>query len=330
MKTIKIIPVLAVAMLLSACDFGGGVKVSAPKFAKYSASIELNDLRKEFKTEKMEPGPAIADLEYYKEDATVTSKELKTKISLVTASKEVLDKKTLSSSESKQVIEAVSQLDVTNKVGKTKSVTKTELKTSDLYGKSSGSGKSESIAWMQEGTAKKDDKDVEGILGLDEKAKTYSLDQEFSEYFKKEGWEKYYVQMSGQQVVYGFESSIPSALIEEKELKKYSFFKDGSVYTIKYVHEDEKPEEFKNAKDEVYAEQTTKVERINQLEISGNKLIFRSSNEQTITKTYKLNYGDHQKGAVETSETKTYNEMSIYDSKASLKVQDLSKYVYLG
>ena len=334
MKTLKILPVLAAAMLLSACQMGG-VNVSKPKLAKEGSAAEAKDVRKEFLDDEMKPGEAIKDLEYFKEDATVTSKEEKQTVSLVMATKETLDKKEISKTEIKQVTSVASQLDVNNKVAKTRSTQKAQTTSKTLYGKSSGSSSSESVGWMQEGTVKKNDKDVEGILGLDEKAKTYDLEQEFSEYFKKDEWTKFYVQQTGQSVVQSFYAALPSELLPEEEAKLYSCFKNGNIYTVKYAKEDEKPVELKDlGAEEAYAEKVTKLERTTQLEINGNKLVFKSISEQTVTTTYKLahsQYGEsHQKGAVVVEETKSYNETVLNDSKASLKVQDLSKYTYIG
>ena len=83
MKTLKFVPILMAAMLLSACNVGGGkVKVSEPKFAKEGSEMKAEDFIAEFikgyDPETYEPiyGDAIKDSEFFKKDAKVSSKAL--------------------------------------------------------------------------------------------------------------------------------------------------------------------------------------------------------------------------------------------------------------
>ena len=115
MKNIKLISVLATALLLSACQTSG-VSVSKPKFAKEGDEIKLDAMKEEF-VKDGDYGPAIKNSEFFKEKPEIGSKEIKSVESRKIVSTTVnADKKETAKSETKSVVKTTEQGDSSSKV----------------------------------------------------------------------------------------------------------------------------------------------------------------------------------------------------------------------
>ena len=326
MKTFKLIPVLAVSMLLAACQ--AGVKVSKPKFAAEGSAMELKDFVAEFKTEEGY-GPAVKDSEFFQEKPSIGSKEIKGVESGSRVVTKTLDGKERSKEEVKTSTEILEQGDSANKIiiGKTKEVGQSKEKT--LYGTESSSGSYQQEMTYQEGKGHVDDKEYDGVLMLNDTAKEYSLYVPFVEDgpVTSDTWYSAIVCMQASQMVEELFDVLPET-DDEKELAKYSYFKNDKIYTIKYSSNDD-PIEDKTTIDEketVYRTRQTKTEAIYQLDVTEGKWAFRSSVETTYTVEELADYNGFRKGMKTVTETKAYVENRLYDKKVSLKAKDLAKY----
>ena len=327
MKKFKLIPVLAVSMLLAACQ--AGVKVSKPKFAAEGSAMELKDFAAEFAKTAEGYGPALKDSEFYQEKPSIGSKEIKGVQSGSSVTTKTLDGKERSKKEVKSSAEVVGQSDSANKVivSKTKEVSQSKEKTLNGTTSSSSTGKSEMT--YQEGKGTYLDKEVEGLLRLDDVAKEYTLMAPFVENsaFTPDTWYSAFLCMQATQLVGGFLNELPTTT-DEKELAKYSYFKNDKIYTIKYSSNDDPIEEKAtiDEKETVYRTRQTKTEAIYQLDVTEGKWAYRSSVETTLTVEELADYNGYRKGMKTVTETKSYEESRLYDKKVSLKAKDLAKY----
>lgn len=336
MKKFKLIPVLAVSMLLAACQ--AGVKVSKPKFAAEGSAMKLEDFAAEFAKTAEGYGPALKDSEFYQEKPSIGSKEMKGVESGSTVTTVTLDGKERSKSESKSAYEVATQSDATNKVIAGKMKETTEKKEKSLYGSSSSSSTEKQETTYQEGKAKyKGEENVEGVLMLNDVEKEYRLISPFVENgaITPDTWYSSLLCMEASQIVQGFLHNLPTTT-DEKELAKYSYFKNDKIYTIKYSSNDE-PEETKvtiDEKETVVRTRQTKVEAIYQLDVTEGKWSYKSSVETTLTvedlADYSDYYQDYRKGLKTVTEAKAYSEAHLNDKKVSLKAKDLAKYTDVG
>lgn len=339
MKKFKIIPVLAVSMLLTACQTG--IKVSKPKFAAEGSSMKLEDFAKEFLEgydEDYNPiyGPAIKDSEFFQKDPKIGSKEMKGVDSASRVVTVTLDGKERSKSETKGIEEGVMQGDSTNKVIVGKVKTQEQLKEKTLYGTETGSSSEKREYTYQEGKGKMSGKaDVEGLVLTDDITKEYELMTPFVEGnpITSENWYSYFVSQSAQQLVGNFLDAVPTTS-DEKELAKYGYFKNDKIYTIKYASADD-PVETKaiiDGEETVVRKTTTKIDAIYQLDVTEGKWALKTSVEITTTVEDLVDYSmyDLRKGLTQVTERKNYSETHLNDKKVSLKAKDLSKYVDLG
>ena len=326
MKKFKLIPVLAVSMLLAACQ--AGVKVSKPKFAAEGSAMKLEDFVAEFETEEGY-GPAVKDSEFFQKDPKIGSKEIKGVESESSVTIKTLDGKERSKKEVKSSTETVQQGDSANKVitGKTKGVEQSKEKT--LYAKNSSSESYQQEMTFQEGKGTYLDKETDGLLMLDDTAKEYSLYVPFVEGapITSDTWYSAIVCMQASQMVEELFDKLPTSS-DEKELAKYSYFKNDKIYTIKYSSNDDPVEEKAtiDEKETVYRTTQTKIEAIYQLDVTEGKWAFRSSVEKTLTVEELADYKSCRKGMKTVTETKEYAENRLYDKKVSLKAKDLAKY----
>jgi hypothetical protein len=326
MKKFKLIPVLAVSMLLAACQ--AGVKVSKPKFAAEGSAMKLEDFVAEFKTEEGY-GPAVKDSEFFQKDPKIGSKEIKGVESESSVTIKTLNGKERSKKEVKSSTEILEQGDSANKIiiGKTKEVGQSKEKT--LYGTESSSSSYQQEMTYQEGKGHMADKEYDGVLMLNDTAKEYSLYVPFVDGapVTSDTWYSTIVCMQASQMVEELFDKLPKTT-DEKELAKYSYFKNDKVYTVKYSSADD-PKETKETiddKETVVRTETTKIEAIYQLDVTEGKWAFRSSVEKTLTVEELADYKGYRKGMKTVTETKEYAENRLYDKKVSLKAKDLAKY----
>lgn len=327
MKKFKLIPVLAVSMLLAACQ--AGVKVSKPKFAAEGSAMKLEDFVAEFETEEGY-GPAVKDSEFFQKDPKIGSKEIKGVESGSSVTIKTLNGKERSKKEVKSSTEILEQGDSANKIiiGKTKEVSQSKEKT--LYGTESSSSSYQQEMTYQEGKGHAvDNKEYDGVLMLNDTAKEYTLYVPFVEGapVTSDTWYSTIVCMQASQMIEDLFDKLPTTT-DEKELAKYSYFKNDKIYTIKYSSNDD-PAEDKATIDEketVYRTRQTKTEAIYQLDVTEGKWAFRSSVETTYTVEELADYNGYRKGMKTVTETKAYVEHRLYDKKVSLKAKDLAKY----
>lgn len=326
MKKFKIIPVLAVSMLLTACQTG--VKVSKPKFAAEGTSMQLEDYEKAI-------DEAFKASEWGKEDLKVGSKEMKSVSSSETLKVKKLNGKEIYKDDEKSSIQGQMQGDAENNVIVSKSVEKGERKRTTQEGKYSNSSSAKSQQTLQAGTVKVGDKDVEGVIQTNDITKQYVLMGAFDEDVTKDNW--YTSQFVGivTSLSMMFEYyALPSYIATDEEKAKFSYFQNDKVFTTKYVDAPAEPKETKTTigdKEYVLSKTTTKVEKTIQLDLTDGKMAFRYSIENTTTIEYLENYSqsDESKGTVVTTESKQYADMSLVDKKVSLKPVDLAKYEYI-
>lgn len=342
MKTVKIIPVLMAAMLVSACNVGGGkVKAAEPKFAKENGSeMTSDDFLKEFVTidgysVKID-GPAVKDSEFFKEDAKIGSKEIKAKNSSAETEIQTRDGKEIYKAEQATVTESTTQADSGNKVIKATVSQKSSESFKSLQGSGSGSSSMKATSYTQEG--KVDDKN--GTLSINVEEKTYRLasafDTEEPRTYTSDTWYNLSLQSIGQSLGQAFIYDIVLAKMMSAELKGYKFYKNDKVYTITYSSEETetlKSSEFDPAtsqfKDVEYATRTTKVESKRQFDVTEGKWTYKTSNVEEVETKYLKDHGDYIANDVRTSKEEDYLDASLADKKVSVKAVDLAKYKLL-
>ena len=325
MKKFKLIPVLAVSMLLAACQ--AGVKVSKPKFAAEGNEVKLEDYQKAL-------DEAFKASEWAKEDLKVGSKELKSSTSTQEVTIKKLNDKEIYKDDQKSLTQSQMQGDADNNVIVTKSTMQGERKVSSKEGKQSQTASEKAQSTLQVGKVKVGDKEVEGIVQTNDITKQYVLEDAFDETTTKDNWyTQQFVGLVG-SLTYVFQmSAIPSPLSSEEELAKYKFYQNDKIFTTKYVDEED-PSEQKvtvEGKEVVVAKSTKKAERTIQLDLTDGKMALRIAVESSEKTEYLENYSDFDevKGTVVTEENKNYMEMTLNDKKVSLKAVDLAKYEYI-
>ena len=325
MKKFKIIPVLAVSMLLTACQTG--VKVSKPKFAAEGNSVELDKFVEEL-------DKAFEASEFGQKELKFGSKELKGTLGVSEVLTKKRNDKQIYKSEEKMSRQTQMQADVDNKVVIQKGSTNGEEKVTSQTGKSSGSSSEKSLSTMQEAKVKVADKDVEGVVQTDDIKKQYELAVAFDEDVTSDTWVRSVVAsyVSSMAMVISY-YALPSALTPEEELKNYSFFQNDKVFTIKYAKEDKEPVETKatiKGEETVYLKTTTKIENEYQIDLTDGNMAFKYAEEETVTKEYVAEYSgaSEHNGTVVVDEQKSYQDIALKDKKLSLKAVDLAKYEY--
>lgn len=326
MKKFKIIPVLAVSMLLTACQTG--VKVSKPKFAAEGNEVKLADYEKAL-------DEAFKASEWAKEDLKVGSKELKSSMSSQQVIVKKLNDKEIYKDDEKSVTQSQMQGDADNNVIVTKSTMQGERKVSSKEGKQSQTSSEKSQSTLQVGKVKVGDEEVEGIIQTNDITKQYVLEDAFDETTTKDNWYTQQFASLVSTLTYVFQMyALPSPLSSEEELAKYKFYQNDKIFTTKYVDEKD-PSETKatvEGKEVVVAKSTEKTERTIQLDLTDGKMALRLAIEGNETMEYLENYSSFSevKGTVVTEETKNYMEMTLNDKKVSLKAVDLAKYEYIN
>ena len=342
MKTLKFVPILMAAMLLSACNTGGSkVKVSEPKFAKENGTeMTADDFLKEFVTIEgynvTPDGPAIKDSEFFKEDAKVGSKEMKVKYSSAYTVTLTREEKEIEKSENLGVTEATAQADANNKVAKTVTTSKTSTSSKTQEGKGSGSSSYKSTTYMQEG--KVDDKN--GVIEASVEKKVYDLDAAFDteepRTYTSDTWFNIELQGAGQSLGSGFIEDIVMIKIMGGELTGFKFFKNDKVYTITYSHEETETLKYQQLnpstmalEDVEYATRTTKEEVKRQFDITEGKWKYLTSSVETVETKYLKDRNNNLVGDVTLSKTEAYSETTLNSKDVKVKALDVSGYKVL-
>ena len=321
-----------VGMLLSACNVGGGkVKVSAPKFAAEGSEMTSDDFLKEFVTidgyNVTPDGPAIKDSEYFKEDAKVSSKEMKSKSQNAETYTLTRDGKELEKVEEAQVTETTMQADTATNVIKSVMTAKASASSKKPEGKESESASYKQTAYLQEGKVN----DVNGVVQALVERKTYALEDAFDTQeprtFTSETWLNLYLQMIGQNAGEGLIYDIILAKILGGDLKGYKFYRSDKVYTIVYTDEQSETLKGQIATGEIeYATQTEKVESKRQMDVTEGKWVYKSSTVETEEVKYLKDYNGYFMSDVRLTKEETYSEVTLTSKNVNVKALDVSSY----
>ncbi len=341
MKTVKIIPVLMAAMLVSACNTNGKVKVSEPKFAKDNGTeMTSDDFIKEFITidgyNIAYDGPAIKDSEFFKEGAKVSSKEMKMKMQNALTESLKRDDKEIEKTEAAQVTESTVQADADNKVVKTVTSLKSSGSSKTQTGSGSQSASSKATGYTQEG--KVDDKN--GVIAASVEQKLYRLqsafDTEEPRTYTSDTWFDLEMQSMGQSLGRQFLYNVVYAKMMGAELKGYNFYKNDKVYTVTYSSEEtetKKEEEWDAASSSIkeveYATETTKVESKSQFDVTEGKWSWKYSAVETVETKYLKDKGDNLVGDVQSEKEESYMEYNVNSKSVKVKALDVSAYKVL-
>ena len=329
------------AMLISACNTNGKVKVSEPKFAKDNGTeMTSDDFIKEFITidgyNVAYDGPAIKDSEFFKEGAKVSSKEMKIKMQTGLTQSLKREDKEIEKTEGAQVTEATVQADADNKVVKTVTTAKSSASSKTQTSSGSQSGSSKSTVYAQEG--KVDDKN--GVIEARVDQKVYRLDEAFDteepRTYTSDTWFDLEMQGMGQNLGRQFLYTIVYAKMMGGELKGYNFYKNDKVYTITYSFEEtetKKDQEWDAAsssyKEVEYATETTKVESKSQFDVTEGKWSWKYSAVETVETKYLKDYAERLVGDVESEKEESYMEYNVNSKSVKVKALDVSAYKVL-
>ena len=314
MKKIKIIPVLALTALLSACEIGG-LSVKAPKFAKEGDKVEAS----KFIEDALK---VMNDLDVYKEGATFQDKIIKGKISQGEETFTKRDGKKINLSSTKSVSSFSFEFDYDSKVALGKSNIKNESSQNSYTMTSSATGKQAQDIYLQKFSH--DGKNYFGMV--DKKEKEVQSYYELSELIT----EKYMFEMllTMTEVQY-LGLSDNKELLETQysampadEQAKFSFYENGNVYTVIYKSETES-----NSAD--YDGKVT-IEYKIQYEVKGNDVVYRAAQEVLEVRDYKKNVSgypnDHLEGDHYEDKAVRYYDTSAKDKSVSLTAVDTTGY----
>ena len=314
MKKIKVISVLALSVLLSACNVNKGISGSKPKFANMGNEINYAAFKEEFN--KAQAESEIAKEDFQMGDRVLTMKSYSSEVGSVKRGKQVLMKMDNKASE-----DAKMSFDGDNHIGKMEMEEKESNYTKDLVEEQKESESNKTNAQYQLG--KYENKDW--YLYADLIGKEYIPVVELNEVVTADYFMNYMGSRSIDSALAQVASSIPS---DEAEAEGWKFYQNGKVFT--WVYEIDADEEKKES-ETVYAHFHGKGLVKGQIDFTDGKMYAKLLEEIKTTGEYVADYGTYKSGDKVSEELKTYVDCSAIAKKVSLKEIDLADYkLYLN
>lgn len=325
MKKIKLIPLLATAALLSACDLGGGINIKAPKFANEGSEYTFAELLEVVNSEEF-----LGEFSKSGYD-DVPSATIRNSASYVQEQKVKEDSKVISDHSRKQSSSSLNTYDVTNMRIEQKSETKGIEKDKDPTGSSSYTTSTKTEQALRYTTVNAKDmlvlvnkldktyRENMDATGLDEDARRLDI--------------KSRCEMDVVGETTAFRSIVTSySTMSEEIQKRYKCYKNDKIYTIKVSYEEET--ETKDSSDNVvYKIKTAQSGAIQIDATKGSTFTLKYAAESTQTYTFikdaSIGYDDYRAGQVMETTVKQYEEVSCSTKDVNLKELDLSSYTFV-
>lgn len=320
MKSLKFIPVLAVAALLSACGTSKSVSVKAPKLLNKGKEVQLQ----EFVDGASE---ALSGLETLKTDTVFGSKTMNSTSSW--EEKETLKRDGKIYGESKDAgVEKVSvKADANNYVMSAEMSANSEQSLKLSYAKQATYVSQKQKSVLQE-------IEVEGEKYMGQVSVTEEAYSTLSKITDENPMSKLFNLMMGSAIKSGAKLSFAQSFVamaptlSDEELENYKFYVNGNVYTVEYKTEE--ASEILNSSDEVVINQVDSLTSTYQFKLDDKNLKTTSLQEYKETKTYVADYDEFFEGDVYVSKENEYTQFECKDAKVSLKPVSYEGYKNMG
>ena len=325
MKKIKLIPLLATAALLSACDLGGGINIKAPKFANEGSEYTFAELLEVVNSEEF-----LGEFTKSGYD-DVPSATIRNISSYVLEQKIKEGSKVIGDLSRKQSSSSLNTYDVINMRIEKKSEVKAIEKSKEPTGSSSYTTSTKTEQALRYTTV--NEKDM--LVLVNKLDKTYrenmdatGLDENVRRLDIKTRCETDVVSETN-----AFRSIVTNySTMSEEMQKRYKCYKNDKIYTIKMSYEEET--ETKDSSDNVVYK--IKIVQSGAIQIDATKgstftLKYAMDGTQTYTfiKDASIGYEDYRAGQVMEITAKQYEEVSCSTKDVNLKELDLSSYTYV-
>lgn len=320
MKSLKFIPVLAVAALLSACGTSKSVSVKAPKLLNKGKEVQLQ----EFVDGANE---ALSGLETLKAETVFGSKTMNSTSSWEEKESLKRDGKLYGESREAGVQKASVKADAKNYVMSAEISANSERSVKLSYG-----GQTRYVSHKQKSMLQEIEVEGEKYMGqVNVTEEAYSV---LSKITDENPMSELFNQMMSSAITSGAKLSFAqnflamASTLSDEELENYKFYVNGNVYTVEYKTED--ASEILNSSDEVVANEVDSLTSIYQFKLDDKDLKTTSLEEYKETKTYVADYDEFYEGDVYVSEENEYTQFECKDAKVSLKPVSYEGYKDMG
>ena len=298
----RYIPLLSLAALLIACD--PAANFQAPTFAKEGDEVTYE----EFQTKGQE---TAEDSELNDDEFSLGDRGFKIATSRYTLTTKQRDNKEFYKAEETRSGKSEAQFDYANYVGKIVTETKETTKYVNQEGESSSSSNENTESYVQFGKVN----GVNGLLRVNTKTKTYSLETAGS---KSEKVFDNYVRSALSSCFYYFGGYLPNG---NQDAGKYLFYvNNGKLFTYTTNQNDEY-DDFDD-----YEYYNTRLRIKAQIDLTDKKQALRVSYEFSEEYKYKINTYNYLRGDVIKNERKEYVEFTTTVKDYNFDAVDISNY----
>lgn len=304
MKKLRLIPLLSLAALLSACSLFGG-KAKEPKFSKEGDEVTYEKFQEQY-------SKAYMDSELYDTDSKLGDRSLKGTASYSSTDLHKRGKKEINKEEDSYTVKGEAQFDYDNLVAKSTAEIKRTSKESSPEGTGSSTQTMKSEEYYQftkiDGT--------KYLVEANAKTQVYSPYRSVSSSSDEKDVFDLFVRSNFSSYSYMFGNYIPNS---KEEAKDYLFYNNDDVlFTIVYNEDDEE--------DVSYGTVKTKSKIKVQIDLTDGKQAIRVSAVNKTETSYSKDYNSYLDGDVVSEENVTYVDYSISSKDVNVKEVNLDDY----
>ena len=303
MKTIRCIPVMALAALLSSCSLFGGMK--APTFSKEGEEVTYEEFEEAL-------DEALEYCEFHDEESNLGDRVIKASISQMTTDIWKRGKKEISKTEMQATDTGESQFDYSNYVAKSTDEIKDSEKNTNQEGESTRTNNINYENYYQFGTI---NSSYYLILVNAKTKEYYGLSQTSSN--AKDFMFGNLIRSTFSYAYYSFSKYMPSSPLTAKD---YLFFNNNDTV---FTYSENKEDEDKNSS---FFNRSTKTKIKAQVDLTNKKQAIRLSYEYKEETEYKRDYEGYKDGDIVTSEEKYYVDYSFTAKEVTVNAVDLGNY----
>ena len=311
MKKIKLVPVLAIVALLSACGVNKGISMKAPKFAKQGEEVSYT----EFKAKLDE---AFEASEIVKEDAKFGDRVITTKEASLQKTVVKNGKKELGREERKSAYEDKFQYDFDNFVGNATCSFKGYTLSKDAHGEKTSEDNENTSAQFQFGEGTHSNR----FYCYDLDNKFYYLEAALADGETKDHLFGIFLKEGIYDALNEGLNAIPS---NEEQAAEFKFYVNGKTFT--FIDSYDESGDMKDDGNNVIGTYKDKGELKIQIDFTDGAQKLKIAMEVSENSNYTAAYQSYGEGDEVTSEIKMYVDNNVQSKKVSLKAIDTSDFI---
>ena len=315
-KTFLLLSTIIAIPLMSGCSSN---RVKPTEFLDFGEKVSLDDFNEKLAGVK-------EDNEFYKEER-LSSLKRNSYFGASILNENQRNGKLISKNEEKTVANTEAKYDTSKLLAETKDVQYSSKSGKDSYGTSSSSSTSKKVSGLQQVISGEN----VYFAAIDHIRKEYGpAGEKLDADHKAEDVFDSLIKAYATSAVKSFEDETYKGE-DEDESRLYSYYVNNSIFTIKYVFEDEVKETIVIG-DEEATNYTLKIkiEKTYQISMLNGSFSYRTAYESSSETKYERSYEEHIVGDSHATYDKQYSTLSFTYADVKLKDTDLSKYIKIG